>query len=91
MFSCEILKKIEYINDNCELWNHTKMRIDSAKQKAKSQEDFEKKMMTRLMRITHHDKLIYAIAYLKQCKYDSLVEAYESKILLEKLTGEWDD
>jgi hypothetical protein len=80
------MNKEIYIDKHSELWKHTKMRIDSAKSKAKDDEDFQKKMVTRLLRIKHDEKVYYAIAYLRDCKYDQVVEIYEGKILMDQLT-----
>lgn len=76
-----------YINKHSELWFHTKMRIDNALSKSKSEEEFKKKMVQRLMKIKHKDKLDYAIEYLKDKGYIDVAEMYESKIMMDELTG----
>lgn len=81
-----IMNKEVYIDKDSELWKHTKMRIDDAKNKSKDDEQFQKKMVTRLLRIKHDEKVYYAIAYLRDCKYDQVVEIYEGKILMDQLT-----
>lgn len=80
-----VLGKSVRINKESELWYHTKMRIENAKSKSKSPEDFEKKMIARLMKIKHRDKLNYAIVCLKDLGYETIAEMYESKILMDDL------
>lgn len=76
-----------YINRYTELWDHTMMRVHNAE--AKSNGDYQKfvnQMVTRLKRITHEDKLHYAIAVLQYLGYDELVDIYEGKILMDAMT-----
>lgn len=74
-----------YINKYSDLWQHTMMRIEDAERKAKNFEDFSRKMVTRLHRITHEEKIHYAIAALKQKGYQDLVDVYEGRLIMEKL------
>ena len=53
-----------YINKYSELWDHTCMRIENAESKSKNYEQFARQMVTRLGRITHIEKVHYAIAVL---------------------------
>lgn len=76
-----------YINKNSELWFHTKMRIDNALNRSQSEEEFTKKMVQRLMKIKNKNKLDYAIEYLKDKGYTNVAEMYESKIMMDELTG----
>lgn len=82
----KIMNKEIDVNTNSELWHHTKMRIDNAKNKAKDEEDFKKKMVQRLLKIKKEEKVYYAIAYLRDCEYNEIVEIYEGKILMDELT-----
>jgi len=75
-----------YVDKNSALWEHTKMRIDNAAFKAKDRDDFVKRMIQRLMKMKHKDKLDYAKYYLKQLGYDDIVEIYESKELMDILS-----
>lgn len=76
-----------YVNKSSKLWKHTQMRIDNARKKSKSEEDFEKKMVTRLMKIQNFEKVYYAIEYLNELGYNNIVDIYNSKILLDELTN----
>lgn len=76
-----------HVNKFSRLWEHTKMRIDNARKKAKNDEDFEKKMITRLMKIQNVEKVCYAIEYLNELGYDNIVDIYNSKMLIDELTN----
>lgn len=69
-----------------QLWGHTIMRIENAEKKAKNYEDFVKKMVTRLKRIKHEEKIHYAIAVLKEKGYDEVVDIYEGKLLMDQMS-----
>ncbi|MFW6242899.1 MAG: hypothetical protein ACOC2W_01960 [bacterium] len=68
------------------LWDHTVMRIENAENKAKNYQDFTKKMVTRLKRIKHEEKIHYAIAVLKEKGYDEVVDIYEGRLVMDKLS-----
>lgn len=71
-----------------EHWLHAEDRILSAKRKAKSDEDFKKKMITRLKRIKHQEKLYYAVAVLHKHGYEDIANMYTGRIVMEKLMAE---
>lgn len=66
-----------------ELWDHTVMRIRTAEKQTKTNEDFVKKMVTRLKRIKHEEKIHYAIAVLKERGHMDVVDIYEGRLLME--------
>lgn len=74
-----------YIDKRSELWKHTLMRINNAEQTSKNYEQFARQMVTRLQRITHAEKVHYAIAALQQKGYQDLVDVYEGRFVMDKL------
>jgi hypothetical protein len=41
-------------------------------------------MVARLQRITHEEKIYYAIEYLKQKGYNDVVEIYEGRLFMDE-------
>lgn len=68
-----------------ELWEHTEDRVLAAKKSAKSEEDFKKKMITRLKRIKQEQKLYYAVAVLHHHGYEEIANMYTGRIVMDKL------
>lgn len=73
-----------------ELWEHTMKRIVDAEKKAKNYQDFANKMVTRLKRIKHNEKVYAAIAVLYERKHYEIVDIYDGKLLMDDLTRDWD-
>lgn len=71
------------ISEYNELWDHTMNRIITAERKAKDYQDFVRKMVTRLNRITHEEKIHYAIAVLKKRGHNDVVDIYEGRLLMD--------
>lgn len=78
------------ISNYGELWTHTVKRIQDAEKKAKNYEEFAKKMVTRLKRITHEEKVYCAIAVLHEKGYQEIVDIYDGKLLMDELTKDDD-
>ena len=75
-----------YINRHCELWDHTIHRIVEAEKKSNGDYDkFAKMMVTRLKRITHEEKIHYAIAALRDRGHNEIVDVYEGKLVMNEL------
>lgn len=79
-----------HVSSYGELWDHTKKRINDAEKKAKNREEFAKKMVTRLKRIKHEEKVYAAIAVLHEKGYDEIVDIYDGKLLMDELTKDED-
>lgn len=77
------MKSVTY-RDNPRLWEHTETRIINAEKSAKNYNDFVKKMVTRLNRITKEEKIHFAIAVLKDRNHHSLVDIYEGRLIMDK-------
>lgn len=79
-----------YIDRYSDLWQHTKKRVNDAEDKARNQTGevdqvkFAKLMVTRLQRITHEEKIHYAIQYLKDKGYNDIVEIYEGRLFMDE-------
>lgn len=82
-----------YVSKYNELWNHTMMRVTNAEKKrgvfdgfkrTGDYENFVNDMVLRLKRITHKEKLYYAIEVLKERGHNEIVEIYEGRLLMEK-------
>jgi len=79
-----------YVNRYSNLWDHTVKRVNDAENKARDksgkidQVKFAKLMVTRLQRITHEEKIHYAIQYLKQKGYNDIVEIYEGRLFMDE-------
>ena len=67
-----------------QLWRHTERRIIAAEEKAKSNEEFVKKMITRMNRITHQEKIHYAIEVLKERGHNNVVDIYEGRLVMDE-------
>jgi hypothetical protein len=76
-----------------DLWDHTVMRITNAEKKrgvvdgnhrTGDYEKFVNDMVVRLKRITHVEKLHYAIAVLKERGHEEVVQIYEGRLMMEK-------
>lgn len=74
-----------WIDTNDTLWAHTMMRIENAEKTAKNFDDFSKKMIARLQKIKHIEKVYYAIEALNQKGYQDLVDVYNGRLVMEKL------
>lgn len=78
------------INRYGTLWYHTKKRVDDAENKAKNANGeldlgkFAQIMITRLNRITHEEKIYYAISYLKEKGYNDIVDIYEGRLFMDE-------
>lgn len=79
-----------YIDRRSDLWDHTIKRVNDAEEKTRDpqtgnvdQVKFAKLMVTRLQRITHKEKIHYAIQYLKQRGYNDIVEIYEGRLFMD--------
>ena len=81
-----------YINKYSVLWEHTEMRIKNAEEKSKgNNEKFVVAMVARLKKITHIEKVHYAIAVLKERGHEDVVDIYEGRLLMEeflKMSGQ---
>lgn len=79
-----------YVDRYSDLWQHTKKRVNDAEDKARNpkgevdQVKFAKLMVTRLQRITHEEKIYYAIQYLKDKGYNDIVEIYEGRLFMDE-------
>lgn len=80
-----------WIDKYSDLWYHTKKRVDDAEKKSYisgstkvDQVKFAKYMVARLQRITHEEKIYYAIEYLKQKGYNDVVEIYEGRLFMDE-------
>lgn len=79
-----------YVDRCSDLWRHTKKRVNDAEDKTRNQNGevdqikFAKLMVTRLQRITHEEKIHYAIRYLKDKGYDDIVEIYEGRLFMDE-------
>lgn len=67
-----------------QLWDHTEKRIINAENKSKNNEEFVKKMVTRLSRITHQEKIYYAIEVLKERGHNDVVDIYEGRLVMDE-------
>ncbi len=79
-----------YVDRYSDLWQHTKKRVNDAEDKTRNsngevdQVKFAKLMVTRLQRITHEEKIYYAIQYLKDKGYNDIVEIYEGRLFMDE-------
>ena len=68
---------------------HCQHRINDALDKAKKKENFEqefdKLMLTRLIRMKKVEKIIYSLILLYVSGYREMAERYETKLLLNEL------
>lgn len=70
------------------LWKHTVDRMGNWGTTL-SREEFAKKNMTRLKRITKKEKLYYAIAVLVDMGFDKeVIDMYDAQIVMNELTNE---
>lgn len=69
-------------------WKHTEDRVLAAKKSAKNEEEFKKKMITRLKRIKHRNKLYCAVAVLHKYGYEEIANMYTGRIVMDKLLGD---
>jgi hypothetical protein len=61
------------------------MRIRNAEEKANgNNEKFVNAMVSRLKKITHKDKVMYAIEVLKHLDHNDVVDIYEGRLLMEE-------
>lgn len=79
-----------YVSVDNSLWKHTLDRVISFEEKCKSKEEFEKKMVTRLKRIKHTEKIYYTIAVLVHRGHQTVAEIYDSRLVLDSLTEDLD-
>lgn len=73
-----------------QLWRHTVDRIKGFEKKCKTPEEFQKKMVTRLKRITHKEKIYYTIAVLVELGYKEVAEIYDGRLVMESLADDLD-
>lgn len=72
------------VNPYDALWAHTEKRILDAKKKSNGDyEKFKNSMVVRLNKMTHHDKIVYAIRVLEKYGYDDIVDIYFSRVVIE--------
>lgn len=71
-------------------WDHTMDRVKQFEKKYPDKEEFEKKMITRLKRIKNLDKIYYTIAVLVERGHNEVAEMYDSRLVLETLTFDFD-
>jgi len=74
-----------YIDRYSELWRHTVKRVIDAEKKSKNYEEFARKMVTRLKRITHEEKIHYAIEVLRERNHHDIVDVYEGRLLMDEM------
>ncbi len=68
------------------LWDHTVIRVENAEKQSKDYQDFVKKMVLRLRRIKHEEKIHYAIAVLEEKGYHEVVDIYKGRLLMNKMS-----
>lgn len=73
------------------MWKKTLDRVVDFEKKYPDKEDFEKKMETRLRRITNLEKVYYTIAVLIERGHQGAAELYDSRLVLEMLSEEMED
>jgi hypothetical protein len=79
-----------YCDKHTPQWNHAEDRIRSFQIKCKDDEEFKKKMVTRLKRIKNEEKIYYTIAVLIEYGYHDVAEIYDSQLVMNQLIGEID-
>lgn len=79
-----------HVYKNDPMWSHCKDRVGSWNAKF-TREEFIKKNMTRLKRISKKEKLYYTLAVLIDMGFDQeVIDMYDARIVMDALTDDLD-